>query len=67
MTEKQFNKVVERLRKYRVVRLSDGDELILWESGDISLQATETGNCIICTRNLDLIKRILVDPLGKGG
>lgn len=60
MTEKQFNKVIERLHKYRAVRLTDGDELILWENGDISIQCGETGNCIICTRNIDLIKRILV-------
>ena len=60
MTEKQFNKVIERLHKYRVVRLTDGDELILWENGDISIRCGETGNCIICTRNIDRIKRILV-------
>ena len=53
MTESQFNKVIERLHKYRVVRLSDGDELILWEDGDISIRCGETGNCIICTRNID--------------
>lgn len=60
MTETQWKKVVERLRKYKEVRMPDGDLLILWENGDVSLRNGDTGNCIICTRNLDKIKRIYI-------
>ena len=61
MTLTQWAKVVQRLRKYREVRLHDGDLLILWENGDVSLRDGADGHCIICTANLEEIKRILVD------
>ena len=61
MTETQWKKVVERLRKYREVRMPSGNLLILWENGDVSLRDCDDGHCIICTRNLDEIKRIFVD------
>ena len=61
MTETQWKKVVERLRKYREVRMPDGDLLILWGNGDVSLRDGSDGHCIVCTRNLDEIKRIFVD------
>lgn len=61
MTLAQWAKAVQRLRKYREVRLPDGDLLILWENGDVSLRDGVDGHCIICAANLDDIKRILVD------
>lgn len=61
MTMTQWQKTVQRLRKYREVRLPNGDLLILWENGDVSLRDGADGHCIICTTNLENIKRILVD------
>lgn len=61
MTLTQWVKAVQRLRRYREVRLPDGDLLILWENGDVSLRDGKDGHCIICAANLDDIKRILVD------
>lgn len=58
VTENQWQKVVDRLHKYKEVRMPDGDLLILWSNGDISLRDGTDGHCIICTRNLDEIKRI---------
>lgn len=61
MTKTQRKKVVERLHKYREVRMPDGDLLILWDNGDVSLRDGSDGHCIVCTRNLNEIKRIYVD------
>lgn len=61
MTEAQWKKVVERLHKYREVKIRDNEVLILWDNGDVSLRDCSDGFCIICTRNLDEIKRIVVD------
>lgn len=61
MTHSQWTKIVQRLRKYREVILPDGDLLILWSNGDISLRDGVDGHCIICTTNIADIKRILVD------
>lgn len=61
MTNVQWLKIVERLRKCREVKLPDGDLLILWDDGQVSLRDGEDGHCIICTGNLDRIKRLYVD------
>lgn len=60
MTLTQWAKVIRRLRKYSEVRLPDGDLLILWSNGDVSLRDGTDGHCIICTTNLEDIKRIVV-------
>ena len=60
MTNAQWVKTVERLHKYNEVRMPDGDRLILWENGDISLRSGTDGHCIICTPNIETIKRIFV-------
>jgi hypothetical protein len=62
MTEVQWRKVTDRLHKYREVRMPDGDILILWDNGDVSLRSGEDGHCIICATTLEQIKRIYVDP-----
>lgn len=61
MTNTQWKKVVERLWKYKSVRLPNGDLLILWENGDVSLRDGTDGHCIICVENIETIRRICVD------
>ena len=61
MTEAQWKKVVERLHKYREVKIRNNEVLILWDNGDVSLRDCSDGFCIICAKNLDEIKRIVVD------
>lgn len=60
MTSVQWQKIVDRLHQYREVRLPDGDVLILWENGDVSLRDGTDGHCITCVTNLDQIKRFYV-------
>lgn len=60
MTESQWKKVVERLRKYKEVKMPDGNLLILWSNGDVSLRDGSDGHCIECSTNLNDIKRIYV-------
>lgn len=67
MTNVQWLKIVERLRKYREIKLPDGDLLILWDDGKVSLRDGADGHCIICADNLDRIKRLYVDCNKKEG
>ena len=60
MTNAQFRKTVDKLRKYGVVKLDSGCELIRWSNGDVSLRAAD-GNCVVCTDNLNFIREILDD------
>lgn len=60
MTGIQWQKIVDRLRKYKEVVMPDGDLLILWENGDVSLRDGVDGHCIICTTNLSNIRQIYV-------
>lgn len=60
MTEAQWKKAIERLHKYGEVRMPDGDLLILWETGDVSLRDGEDGHCIICANTSDGIKSLYV-------
>jgi hypothetical protein len=60
MTSAQWQKVVDRLHKYKEVKMPDGDLLILWENGDVSLRDGTDGHCIICSETLSHIKRIYV-------
>lgn len=60
MSEAQWKKVVDRLRKYKEVKMPDGDLLILWSNGDVSLRDGSDGHCIDCSTNLNDIKRIYV-------
>lgn len=60
MTERQWRLLCERLRKYREIRDPDGDILILWENGDVSLRSGEDGHCIICANSLDQIKPLYI-------
>lgn len=61
MTNNQWSKVVERLHKYREVRLPDGNILVLWESGDVSLRDGKDGHCIAHRNKVDEIKPLYVD------
>ena len=61
MTENQWKNVVERLHKYRVIKMPDGDLLILWENGDVSLCDGSDGHCIICANTVDKIRTFYVD------
>lgn len=54
MTETQWSKVIDRLHKFREVKMPDGEMLILWENGDVSLRDGQDGHCISC--DLDTIK-----------
>jgi hypothetical protein len=60
MTNAQWQKIVDRLHKYKEVKMPDGDVLILWGNGDVSLRDGSDGHCIICSATLSLIKRIYV-------
>ena len=62
MTEAQGKNVVDRLRKYKEVKMPGGDLLILWSNGDVSLRDGSDGHCIECSHTLDSIKRIYVRP-----
>lgn len=61
MTNTQWLKVVERLHKYREVKMPDGNILILWDNGDVSLLDGDDGHCITCENTADRIKNIYVD------
>jgi hypothetical protein len=58
LTEAQWQKLVDRLHKYKQVRMPSGSFLIIWENGDVSLRDGDDGHCIIWASTLDSIKRI---------
>lgn len=65
MTNAQWRKAVELLQKGKTVWIDDQCIIVPWvdHNGnvtDYSLR-TDEGNCIICTWNLDHIKRIVVE------
>lgn len=60
MTYAQWQKVVDRLHKYGQVKMPDGDLLILWDNGDVSLRDGNDGHCIVCTSSVEPIMRIYV-------
>lgn len=60
MTEAQWKKVVDRLHKFNEVKMPSGNLLILWSNGDVSLRDGSDGHCIVCSTNLNDIKRIYV-------
>lgn len=60
MTGIQWQKIVDRLHKYGQVKMPDGDVLILWDGGHVSLRDGSDGHCIICADTLERIKSIYV-------
>ena len=67
MTEAQWQKVVNRLCKYKEVEMPGGNLLILWSNGDVSLRDGSDGHCIECSTNINDIKRIYVHPERRRG
>lgn len=61
VTETQWKKIVDRLHKYKEIRMPDGDILLLCIDGAFSLMNGTDGHCIISTWNIDRIKRLYVE------
>lgn len=60
MTNAQWSKIIERLYKYKEVKLPDNERLILWDDGTVTLQDDTDGHCIICADTSERIKPIFV-------
>ena len=60
MTHAQWQKAVDRLHKYGQTTMPDGDILVLWDNGDVSLRDGSDGHCIVCATTCDYIKRLYV-------
>ena len=60
MTNAQWSKIMDRLHKYREVTMPDGNILVLWDNGDVSLLDGQDSHCIICANTADRIKGMYV-------
>lgn len=66
MTLTQWNRAIKYLDKHGSIRLPDGSEVIKWDESivrygpEYSLRSDD-GQCVICTRRLEEIRRLVVD------